>query len=206
MSDLVLVLGGARSGKSSVAERLARAAAKPVVYAATAMAVDAEMSTRIARHQARRPRDWRTIELPTNLEQQLPLQVRAEETVLLDCLSVWLSNEILALAAPPAAGTASEPLLRDSDLLIEDRVLSRLEQLLDWVIFRDGLTVMVSNEVGSGVVPPYPLGRLFRDVAGRANQAVAARARGVYLVVAGIALDLRRLGVATDANGRLIDR
>ena len=180
--ELVLILGGARSGKSAHAERLARARGGTVLFVATATAGDEEMARRIAAHRAARPAAWRTIEAPVAVADQLAADGQAPPaaTVLLDCLTLVVSNLLLA---HEAAG--------------EDEVTRRVEAEIDALLGRfdegEATWIVVSNEVGSGLVPPYPLGRLYRDLLGRANQQLAARADRVYLMVAGLPLDLKAL-------------
>jgi adenosyl cobinamide kinase/adenosyl cobinamide phosphate guanylyltransferase len=166
-AKLTLVLGGARSGKSRYAERLITALPPPWAYVATAEAGDDEMAARIAAHRARRSADWRTIEAPHDLTAAL---VRcASMPVLIDCLTLWLSNLMLAAADVDAA-------------------VDRLEQSLAQV---SAPVVLVANEVGSGIVPEHALGRRFRDVQGLVNQRMAARADRVVLMVAGLPLALK---------------
>jgi adenosylcobinamide kinase/adenosylcobinamide-phosphate guanylyltransferase len=164
-ADITLVLGGARSGKSRYAEGLITARAPPWVYVATAQALDLEMTERIARHRARRAAPWQTIEAPDDLA----AAVGAAPTgapVLIDCLTLWLSNRMLA----------------NADI---DAETERLEAALAG---RSGAVVLVSNEVGFGIVPDNALGRRFRDLQGQLNQRLAARADRVVLVVAGLPL------------------
>lgn len=188
MADLLLVLGGVRSGKSTYAEQRARALAGPVAYLATADPADfdQEMRQRVAVHRADRPADWLTLEAPEDLAaalRQLPASV---PTVLLDCLTVWLGNVLVR-------GTASldDAALDAARADLEARTLAQLDALLAAVRDRPGLVVAVSNEVGLGVVPPYKLGRLYRDLLGRVNQRVAAAAIEVVLLVAGIPLTIK---------------
>lgn len=163
--------GGARSGKSRHAESIARAAGGGRTYLATAEAHDDEMAARIARHRLDRAADgWTTVEAP--LDVPGALRGAATPVVLLDCLSLWASNLLLA----------------EHD---EDAILGRVDAFLDVAAGREGHLVVVSNEVGSGVVPPSPLGRAYRDALGRANQRVAAAADEAILVVAGLPLRLK---------------
>jgi adenosylcobinamide kinase / adenosylcobinamide-phosphate guanylyltransferase len=164
---LTLVLGGARSGKSRYAESLITALPPPWVYVATAQALDAEMTERIAAHRARRGGAWRTIEAPHDLAGAL--EAPAGEPVLVDCLTLWLSNRMLAQA----------------DV---DAEIARLESTLDR---RACPVVLVSNEVGFGIVPDNALARRFRDLQGRLNQRMAARADRVVLMVAGLPLTVK---------------
>lgn len=165
---VTLVLGGARSGKSRHAEMLVRAAGGGV-YLATAQALDAEMAARIARHRAERGRDWTTIEEPLELAAALERGARAGQPILVDCLTLWLSN-LMGAGRGVEAETA--------------RLLAALKVLPAPVVF-------VSNEVGLGIVPDNALARAFRDEAGRLNQAVAAAADRVVFLAAGLPLALK---------------
>jgi adenosyl cobinamide kinase/adenosyl cobinamide phosphate guanylyltransferase len=168
-----LVLGGARSGKSRYAESLITSLPPPWTYIATAEAGDEEMAARIEAHRARRGAEWRTVEAPRDLA--AALAACAKMPVLIDCLTLWLSNLMLAEA--------------DIDAEIE-----RLEQALARAA---APVVLVANEVGSGIVPEYPLGRRFRDLQGSLNQRMAAGADRVVLMVAGLPLALKGTGKET---------
>jgi adenosylcobinamide kinase/adenosylcobinamide-phosphate guanylyltransferase len=160
----VLVLGGARSGKSRYALALAEAAARERVMIATAQAFDDEMADRIARHKAERGAGWRTREAPMALCEALAGAAGPGRVAVVDCLTLWLSNLMLA----------------GRDCEAATRELAALAPHLD------GPTIFVSNEVGQGIVPETPMGRQFRDVQGRANQALAAACDAVVLVTAGL--------------------
>jgi adenosylcobinamide kinase/adenosylcobinamide-phosphate guanylyltransferase len=162
---LTLVLGGARSGKSRYAESLITARAPPWIYLATGQAGDDEMAHRIAAHRARRNAGWQTIEAPHDLAGALDAAA-AQAPLLVDCLTLWLANRMLA----------------EADV---DAEIARLE---DALARRTGAAVLVSNEVGYGIVPENALARRFRDAQGRLNQRLAARADRVVLVVAGLPL------------------
>ena len=164
---LTFVLGGARSGKSRFAEALVRRTAPPWLYVATAEARDEEMRERIERHKRERGLEWRTLEIPLDLA---PALAGVEPTpVLVDCLTLWLSNVLLA-----------------------DRNLDEAcEQLVATLSVVPGPLVVVSNEVGLGIVPETPLGRTFRDAQGRLNQRVAAIADRVVFLAAGLPLTLK---------------
>jgi len=170
-AKLTLVLGGARSGKSRYAEGLIASLPPPWqppwTYVATAEAGDAEMTARIAAHRARRGPQWRTVEAPRDLA--APLAARERTPTLVDCLTLWLSNLMLA----------------DADI---DGEVLRLERALTAA---PAPVVLVANEVGSGIVPDTPLGRRFRDRHGVLNQQMAARADRVVLVVAGLPLAVK---------------
>ena len=177
--ELTFILGGARSGKSTLAEQLA-ARGERVLYVATAEGRDEEMRRRIAAHRAARPEHWDTLEEPLELVAALrPIRDRYD-TVLVDCLTLWVSNLLLQRQAAGAAEDA-----------IEERVLNAARELLQLVAISGGGWIMVSNEVGLGVVPGSPLGRAYRDLLGRVNQLVAAQAREVYLMVAGLPLQVK---------------
>lgn len=175
MTKIVLFTGGARSGKSTSAERYAQARLLPVVYVATAEAGDGEMRERIALHRERRPATWRTIEAPRDVAARVQ-DCEPGTTVLVDCLTLLVSNLLLAHEANPQPVVDHE-----------------LDALLDVVKERGLDLIVVTNEVGMGLVPVYPLGRVYRDLLGRATQRIAAAADEVYLVVAGIAVELRAL-------------
>lgn len=176
MPSLTLFLGGMRSGKSRLAQKMAERLGGNVTYVATADSKDAEMEARIALHRASRPAAWRTVE---GTPEELPEKIRdVRGILLLDCLTFWLSRLLLAEPSAeeedPAAWNAAE-----------ERILTRLDALLD-APARSAELLVVSNEVGNTPVPPYRLGRRFADLQGRANQIVAARADAVAFVVAGI--------------------
>ncbi len=181
MGRLVLVLGGARSGKSAFAERLARAeGGDDVLYVATATATDDEMAARIVRHRADRPAVWDTVELPMRAGDALRQRANLPRVLLLDCLTLLLST----------------PAFTDPDLsadAIEAHAAAEVDGLLRLRDGYPGTLIVVSNEVGMGLHPNSALGRSYRDALGRANQRLAAHADAAYLLVAGIALDLHHL-------------
>lgn len=177
---LVFILGGARSGKSAYAQQLAARMGERVLFVATATAGDEEMAARIARHRAARPAHWRTLEVPTGIGRALKEHIGDAQIVLLDCLSLWIANLMGEGEAP-----AEE---------IERRVMEELEDLVGVYRAHPASLVVVSNEVGMGLVPVYPLGRLYRDVLGRANQWMAAQADQVILMVAGLPVPIKGQG------------
>lgn len=182
-----LIIGGARSGKSLLAEQRARQYAcdegLQVIYLATAQAGDGEMARRIAHHRERRPADWGCAEETLHLAAKLQALASPDTCLLVDCLTLWLSNLLFAgqAAAQAEAGEAIAcPLFRsETDALIES-----LPQL-------PGRIILVSNEVGWGIVPMHPVSRLFADEQGRLNQRVAAACDRVTLVAAGLPLVLK---------------
>ncbi len=180
MGQLILILGGARSGKSAYAERLAQERGGAVLFVATAAAGDEEMAQRIAAHRADRPAAWQTLEAPTGVAAAIAACDSAADILLLDCVTLLVSNLLLAREA---AGEAA----------IGRAIDAEIEALLAAIAVMEATWIVVSNEVGMGLVPPYPLGRAYRDLLGRANARLAARADRAYLLVAGLALDLKRL-------------
>lgn len=170
MAPIIFVLGGARSGKSRFAEERTRACTtKELIYIATAECRDAEMESRIALHRSRRGADWRTIEAPYRLAETVAMESRGNRAILVDCLTLWLTNHLLA----------------DADLDTEgNRLCSTLSAT-------EGPVVLVSNEVGLSIVPENALARRFRDEAGRLNQRVASVADEAWFVAAGLPLRLK---------------
>lgn len=172
----VLVLGGARSGKSRFAEDRLEDARLPKLYLATATAGDAEMAERIAHHRASRGTGWRVVEEPLDLVEALQRHATSDVAVLVDCLTLWLSNLMHAGRDPH----------------------HEAERLVDWLRVAPGPLVLVSNEVGLGLVPDTPLGRRFRDAQGRLNQQLAAVVAEVVFVAAGLPLWLKRAAPRPD--------
>lgn len=177
MGKIVLITGGARSGKSAYAERrAAELGGSDVTYVATAEALDDEMARRIERHQAERPTEWPTVEAP----RAAAAAVLAADSgvVLLDCLTVLASNALLGAEA-------------DGEEAAQAAVLAEATALRDAALRREGVTLVVTNEVGMGVHPPTSLGRWYRDALGRANLLMAEAADEVLLLVSGIPLRVK---------------
>lgn len=182
--SIELILGGARSGKSRHAETRAQASGAAVTVIATAQALDEEMAARIRRHQSDRPSAWRTVETPRALAATLSREAAPGRCLVVDCLTLWLANLLDgAEALPPGADASALPRFTEE----RDALLATLPQL-------PGHILLVSNEVGLGLVPEHPLGRLFRDEAGRLNQQVAQLADTVTFVAAGLPLTLKAPG------------
>ncbi len=169
---VTLVLGGVRSGKSRWAQQLAAKAAR-VAFVATAQPLDAEMAEKIRRHREGRPRNWHTFEEPLELGRLIAEHAAAFDLVLVDCLTIFTANLFGTADANPRC------------------IARRIENFLEALRTLPVSFVLVSNEVGSGVVPPYPAGRRFRDALGELNQRVAAIADNVVLLVAGLPLALK---------------
>lgn len=180
--QLILILGGARSGKSACAEDLARQGER-TLFVATAEALDDDMKRRIEKHRARRPAAWDTLEEPLDPVAAIPSALAGHDTLLIDCLTLWVSNLLL------------QP---GDDADAETEILSRAGALLDLYDRTEARWILVSNEVGLGVAPATELGRNYRDVLGRVNQLFASRADKVYLMVAGLPVDLKSVTARPD--------
>jgi adenosylcobinamide kinase/adenosylcobinamide-phosphate guanylyltransferase len=170
MGKLIFITGGARSGKSTFAQKLANNLSKKVTYIATAEAKDKEMELRIKIHRKNRPAHWRTVEREKNVTEILSQVAEKSEVILLDCLTLLISNLLLSGAK---------------------KILKEIRRLVDEVKRAKATVLIVSNEVGMGIVPDNKLARRFRDIAGRANQIVAQAADEVYLVVSGISVKVK---------------
>jgi adenosylcobinamide kinase / adenosylcobinamide-phosphate guanylyltransferase len=166
---LVLLIGGARSGKTDLAVRMASEQGAPVTVIATGEAGDAEMAERIERHRRERPESWRTIEEPQRLREAIG-QVPDDHCLIIDCLTLWVANELARTG--------------DAETLEQGR------EAAVTAAGRGGQTIAVTNEVGLGIVPDNPVGRSYRDLLGRVNAAWAERADHAYLLVAGRRLEL----------------
>jgi len=189
---LTLILGGARSGKSSYAETLAPKLGRPVLYVATAEALDDEMRARVAAHRASRPPEWATLEAPLQAGAALEASPTAAGAgvILLDCLTLLVSNAVLSTET----GGPGDP---DPDAdLARAAVQAEVDALLRAQRALGAHLIVVSNEVGLGLVPPYRLGRVYRDCLGWANQALARIADRAVLMVAGLPVDLKTLPLA----------
>lgn len=172
--ELIFILGGARSGKSAFAQHLAGRRGSQVVYVATGEAGDDEMAERIAMHRASRPGSWRTIEAPLDVGAAIRAEAAEAEVVLVDCITLLANNVIGSLPDPTHLRAC------------ETAVGGEIEELLAAYKQSKAVWIVVSNEVGLGLVPPYPLGRSYRDSLGKANQRLAAEAEIVYLMVVGL--------------------
>lgn len=177
LDGLTLILGGARSGKSSFAENVARETGQSVLFIATAAAGDDEMAERIRQHRASRPAQWQTLECPRDIGDSLNQPVA--DVVIVDCITLLVSNILFALPENSPAETVIQKVRMEIDKLIAAQ--ARL----------GGRWLLVSNEVGMGIVPSYPLGRIYSDALGWANQALARSARRVIFMIAGIPLVIK---------------
>lgn len=176
------ITGGARSGKSSFAEKIAESSGKKVTYIATAEALDEEMVVRIREHQKRRPASWTTIEEPYLVASVLEGVSQEDGVLLIDCLTLLISN--LLFSPSKEDGQRSE-----------QEVLSEIKHLAQVAWESRADVIIVSNEVGMGVVPEYPQARLYRDLTGWANQIMARKADHAYFLISGMALDIKELHI-----------
>ena len=175
MSDINLVLGGARSGKSSYAEKLATETGLPVTYIATAQVYDDEFKARVQHHKDRRPASWTLVEEPHHLSETLARSASPNQCVIVDCLTLWLAQWICADCNPPQNSSWQSE---------RDAFLKLLPNL-------SGTIILVSNEVGMGIVPLGEINRQFQDEQGRLNQAVANIANIVSFIAAGLPIKLK---------------
>ena len=191
MGRLILILGGARSGKSTFAEMRAKElGGDSVLYVATSETKDEEMVERVEKHRADRPSAWGTVEAPRNVAQAIRAAGSEAKVIMLDCMTFLVANHLMDAAAPqddPFDNPSADPF----DAAIEADVVAEVEALVAYVQETDVELLVVSNEVGLGVVPPYELGRAYRDILGRANQILARHADEVQLLVAGIPMKVK---------------
>lgn len=178
-STLTLILGGARSGKSSYAQTLAETTGRSVTFLATAQELDEEMSARIRKHRAERPGGWETLEIPCDVAAHVP-EIKTE-AVILDCITLLVSNLLMQFVKDDLV--EEEPFILAVRNEIEGLIEAIRTQTQDWFI--------ISNEVGLGLVPPYQMGRVYRDALGWANQRLAREADQVLFMVAGIPMTVK---------------
>lgn len=195
MSQLTLVTGGARSGKSRFAELLAAQPGLPVTYLATAQILDEEMAVRVEKHRLSRPAHWSLIEEPYEPALALSsLEAQEKSVILLDCITLWLSN--LVLKFWPADPDSQDPPTKQFREDMEANILAKVRDLAKAAKKLEAPVILVSNEVGQGIVPEHSISRFYRDLAGKSNQILANEAEEVYLVVAGYPLEIKKSGNA----------
>jgi adenosylcobinamide kinase / adenosylcobinamide-phosphate guanylyltransferase len=173
-NHITLILGGARSGKSSYAQSLAEETGKTVTFIATAQALDEEMSTRIQKHRAERPASWETLEIPCDISSHVQ-QIKSD-VVILDCITLLISNLLMQFV--------KDDLVDEPPFILA--VKKEINELINTPRVREQDWIIISNEVGLGLVPPYQMGRIYRDALGWANQRLAREADHVIFMVAGI--------------------
>jgi len=185
MGNLILITGGARSGKSAYAESLASATGNDVLYIATALPIDNEMEARIAMHRERRPSYWRTIEAYRDLDIAIAENIASKSAVLLDCVTVMLNN--LLFDAAVDWETANFELIAG----IENEARAEFQKIIDCAAAYNIPFILVTNELGMGLMPQSRLSRMFVDIHGRMNQMLATAAQEVYLCVSGIKVKIK---------------
>lgn len=185
MAKIILVTGGARSGKSTFAEREVASHNEKTAYIATAIAFDDAMKSRIDKHINQRPSEWQTFEKPTQVDQIIDQIALDHQVVLLDCITVLITNTMFQDKLD------FDRLTEDEVDAVEDKIKADLKALVDKIKNTDLTIYLVTNEVGAGIVPENRLARIFRDFAGRANQYLASEADQVYFVVSGIAMKIK---------------
>ena len=182
-SQIILCSGGARSGKSEFAERLALATEGRKAYVATGQAFDEEMIDRIKKHQERRGEIWNNFEVPLHLAKEWQNISQTADVILIDCLTMFTTNHMMAHGSIQGQQDANQ---------LEAAVLTELEALLASIKSCEGKTVIfVTNEIGLGIVPDNKLARYFRDIAGRVNRTVAMAADKLYLTISGVTIELK---------------
>lgn len=186
MAKIVLITGGARSGKSTFAEKLAIQSNNKVLYVATAIPFDEEMKERVKKHRERRPSDWNTFEGYKDLKDIFINHDVDFDVVLLDCVTIMVTNLIFEKTGEDIEIFNEEQLNE-----IEGEILKEVADFIDAAEETTKTIILVTNEVGFGIVPEYKLARVFRDIAGRVNQYIANRAEEVFLVVCGIPLKVK---------------
>jgi adenosylcobinamide kinase/adenosylcobinamide-phosphate guanylyltransferase len=175
--QIILLLGGARSGKSHYAQQLAGELGSKVLFVATGEALDEEMQARIAEHKKDRPKNWRTLETTTGIGERIEKQIKDAKVVIIDCITLLISNLL-----------HDEPDYPEAEKLIK----AEINELIDVMDKLDASFVIVSNEVGMGLVPDNKLGRIYRDLLGKANQLLANHATEVYLMVACLPVQVKK--------------
>jgi len=183
MLKSTLIIGGARSGKSHFAQELGLKSAQPVLFVATAVAGDKEMQQRIEEHRKTRPATWSTLEVTTHIGNQIRQKIGKAQTVIVDCITL-LVNNIFNQYSDPAGELIDVP-------LIEKEVMAEIDELVNCINQVNTSFIIVSNEVGLGLVPDNRIGRLYRDLLGRANQVLAQRADEIYLMAAGMPVRIK---------------
>jgi len=200
--SFILILGGARSGKSRFAQQMAKRLGKKGLFVATGQPLDEEMASRIEEHKRIRPRNWRTLEIDARVGQRLEGQIGGAGIVLLDCLSLLVSNVILNPSLPLSLRAERSNLLalragsvknleRIDFAEAEKQIMTEVKELIECINKHEGIFIVVSNEVGLGLVPENKLGRVYRDLLGKANQLLAQHADEVYFMASGIPIKIK---------------
>ena len=183
----VLILGGARSGKSRLAQEIAQQLGEKVLFVATGAPLDEEMRLRIEEHRKKRPRSWRILEAGVDVGQKIMTQIGDAEVVIVDCITLLVSNVMLSAGHEDSV----EPDQIDY-ASAESKIMAEIDGLIRCINSAKAAFIVVSNEVGMGLVPDHRSGRVYRDLLGKANQLLAQQADDVYLMVAGVPWQLKR--------------
>lgn len=186
MGKVILVTGGSRSGKSTYAENLAKSFEDEVIYIATSVPFDDEMKDRVRKHRESRPVSWKTYEAYRNLKQVYCNEEISFKCILLDCITVMISNLIFDLI-----GEDVENMTFEEINAMEKTILNEVKEFMDEVVINSQTVILVTNEVGSGIIPDNKLARIYKDIAGRVNQYIASRANEVYFTVCGIPMKIK---------------
>ena len=186
MNNIVLITGGARSGKSTYAEKLAKEAKGEVLYIATSIPFDDEMKDRVKKHKERRPATWHTFEGYKNLKQVFNNEKLQFDTILLDCITIMVTNLMF-----DSAGDNFDDLNDEAIDTMESEILQEVADFLNEAQKSKKTIIIVTNEIGCGIVPEYKMARVFRDIAGRVNQYIASRSDEVNMVVCGIPIKIK---------------
>lgn len=181
MGKMVLITGGARSGKSRFAQQLAGTLSKTVLFVATAEALDDEMKLRIDEHRKNRPQHWQTLEVTEDVGRQIEKSIGKSRTVVIDCVTMWLNSFFNRYSRGDELNAT----------LIEKKLNSEIKKLLSCIKKIQAIFIIVTNEVGLGIVPDNNAARLYRDLLGSANQSLALEADEVYLLVSGIPVTVK---------------
>ncbi len=185
-SQIILVTGGARSGKSSFAEQITGEIGKKIAYIATSIPLDEGMKHRIKKHRESRPKEWTTYEVYNEIYKQIEIIAKEHDTIILDCITVMITN---IMFDGPEINWDEIP--RDEIDTLEFNISNQIDMLIKKVRENNMNCILVTNEIGMGIVPESRLARIFRDIAGRINQGVAKKADSVYLVVSGIPVKIK---------------
>ncbi|MBA7508002.1 Bifunctional adenosylcobalamin biosynthesis protein CobU [subsurface metagenome] len=200
--SFILILGGVRSGKSGFAQSMAAKLGRKVLFVATGQPLDEEMASRIEEHKRMRPKNWRTLEIDVKVGQKLKGQIGDAEVVLLDCLALLVSNVIQNPSLPLSLRAERSNLLalragsmknleKIDSTEAEKLVMDEIDELIECINRHQGIFIVVSNEVGLGLVPENKLGRVYRDLLGKANQFLAQHADEVYFMASGIPVKIK---------------
>ncbi|NLP47157.1 MAG: bifunctional adenosylcobinamide kinase/adenosylcobinamide-phosphate guanylyltransferase [Epulopiscium sp.] len=188
MGKSILITGGARSGKSRFAESLATQEGRSVLYVATSIPFDEEMKKRILKHQQSRPTDWKTYEGYRHIGNYLKNMETSYDVILIDCITIMITNLLFDFIDP---FFDMDKLTMEQIQKVEEKIQKEIQLLLEEIEKISSTVIMVTNELGSGIVPESKLGRVFRDIAGRVNQQIAQKVDKVYLTVCGIPMQIK---------------